>query len=243
MSIQHIAIIMDGNGRWATNRKKPRTFGHQAGAKTVKTTIQTCVQKKIPHLTLFAFSSENWSRPAKEVQKLMTLFMRSLSKETPELLKQGVQQNFIGDLSKFSTKLQQKMAEVSAMKPDSVKLTLNIAVNYGGKWDLLKAAKKLSLDLQTNVNIDQVNEKMFSSYLSLANQPAVDLLIRTGGEHRISNFLLWQIAYAEIFFEDVLWPDFDAKELIRVMDQFTTRERRFGKTSEQLVSNNQTANS
>jgi len=240
MTLQHIAIIMDGNGRWATSRKRPRTFGHQAGVKTVRSTIETCVQQGIPHLTLFAFSSENWSRPAKEVQKLMDLFMRSLSKETPELMKQGVQQNFIGDLSKFSSKLQKKMVDVSAMNPEKLTMNLNIAVNYGGKWDMVQAAKKISKDLSLNkITADEVNEQTFSSYLSLANQPPVDLLIRTGGEHRISNFLLWQIAYAEIFFEDVLWPDFNASELSLVIERFYARERRFGQTSDQLKNDNQ----
>lgn len=235
MTIQHIAIIMDGNGRWATMRRRPRTFGHQAGVKTVRSTIETCVQQGIPNLTLFAFSSENWSRPAKEVQKLMDLFMRSLSKETPELLKQGVQQKFIGDLSKFSPKLQQKMADVAAMQPEKLSMNLNIAVNYGGKWDVIQAAKKFSEDVMARkVTADEVTEQTFNNYMSLAEQPPVDLLIRTGGEQRISNFLLWQIAYAEIFFEPVLWPDFNDQELLRVIDEFHSRERRFGMTSDQL---------
>ncbi len=235
MSIQHIAIIMDGNGRWATQRKRPRTFGHQAGVKTVRSTIETCVGLGIPSLTLFAFSSENWSRPEKEVQRLMDLFMRSLTKETPELLQQGVQQNFIGDLTKFSNKLQQKMADVSELKPAQHRMNLNIAVNYGGKWDVVQAAKKMAIDLETQkIDLETVDEAHFGSYLSLAGQPAVDMLIRTGGEHRISNFLLWQIAYAEVFFEDVLWPDFNAEELLRVIERFNQRERRFGQTSEQV---------
>jgi len=226
---------MDGNGRWATLRKRPRTFGHQAGVKTVRSTIETCTRLGVPNLTLFAFSSENWSRPAKEVQKLMDLFMRSLSKETPELLKQGVRQNFIGDLSKFSPKLQKKMADVAAMHPEKLKMNLNIAVNYGGKWDMLQAAKKFSEDVSNqNASVDEIDEQDFNKYLSLADQPAVDLLVRTGGEHRISNFLLWQIAYAEIFFEDVLWPDFNAQQLMRVVEQFNSRERRFGKTGDQI---------
>lgn len=235
MSIQHIAIIMDGNGRWATQRKRPRTFGHQAGVKTVRSTIETCVQLGIPSLTLFAFSSENWSRPAKEVQRLMDLFMRSLNKETPELLAQGVQQNFIGDLSQFSEKLQLKMLEVANLKPSQHRMNLNIAVNYGGKWDVLQAARKMASDVN-NQGLDPatVTEQQFQSYLSLADQPAVDLLIRTGGEHRVSNFLLWQIAYAEVFFVDTLWPDFDANELRQVISAFHQRERRFGQTSEQV---------
>lgn len=235
MTLKHIAIIMDGNGRWATRRKRPRTFGHQAGAKTVKSTIETSVKLGVPHLTLFAFSSENWSRPEKEVQKLMDLFMRSLKKETPELLAQGVKQNFIGDLSRFSDKLQQKMNSVSEMQPAELKLTLNIAVNYGGKWDLVNAANKLIKKRKSaDFSFDQLKEQDLESCLCLADQPPVDLLIRTGGEHRISNFLLWQIAYAEIYFEDTLWPDFDSSAYIRVVDDYHSRERRFGQTSEQI---------
>jgi undecaprenyl diphosphate synthase len=235
MSIQHIAIIMDGNGRWATQRKRPRTFGHQAGVKTVRSTIETCVQLGIPSLTLFAFSSENWSRPAKEVQRLMDLFMRSLNKETPELLAQGVQQNFIGDLTQFSDKLQRKMHEVASQKPSQHRMKLNIAVNYGGKWDVLQAARKMAQEVsQLGLDPATVTEEQFQGHLSLADQPAVDLLIRTGGEHRISNFLLWQIAYAEVFFVDTLWPDFDADALLKVVDAFNLRERRFGQTSEQV---------
>ncbi len=235
MSLQHIAIIMDGNGRWATRRKRPRTFGHQAGTKSVRTVIRACVEHGVSNLTLFAFSSENWSRPEKEVNRLMDLFMRSLNKETPELLSQGVQQNFIGDLSRFSEKLQNKMQEVSQLKPEVLKMNLNIAVNYGGKWDIVNAAQKLAVDVKKGaINTDHVDESLFDKYLSLGEQPPVDLLIRTGGEHRISNFLLWQIAYAELFFTDTLWPDFGAQQLSEIINEFNQRERRFGKTSEQV---------
>ncbi len=235
MNLKHIAIIMDGNGRWATQRKRPRTFGHQAGVKTVRSTIETCVKHGIPNLTLFAFSSENWSRPEKEVQRLMELFMRSLNKETAELLKQGVKQSFIGDLNRFSEKLQHKMFEVSELHPEDLKLNLNIAVNYGGKWDVVDAAKNFASDvLNGKTSIDDLSEEQFNNYLSLGDGPMVDLLIRTGGEHRISNFLLWQIAYAEIFFEDTLWPDFDATTFSQIINKFQQRERRFGQTSEQI---------
>ena len=235
MNIQHIAIIMDGNGRWATRKNRPRTFGHQAGVKTVKSTIETCVKLGVSQLTLFAFSSENWSRPAAEVSRLMDLFMRSLNKETPELLRQGVQQRFIGDLSRFSPKLQAKMAEVSKQQPDNLKMTLNIAVNYGGKRDLTQAAQKIASQVQAGqLTPDEVTESVYGQQLMLADQAPVDLLIRTGGEHRISNFLLWQVAYAEIFFVDDLWPDFTAEVFTRVIDAFHLRERRFGQTSEQV---------
>jgi undecaprenyl diphosphate synthase len=235
MKLKHIAIIMDGNGRWATRRKRPRTFGHRAGSKSVRKVIEACVKLGIPHLTLFAFSSENWSRPAKEVQRLMDLFMRSLTKETPELLVQGVKQNFIGDLSKFSDKLQLKMDEVSQLTPDTLKLNLNIAVNYGGKWDVLNAAKSMAREVVSGrLAIDDVDESRLNSFFSLAEQPPCDVLIRTGGEHRISNFLLWQVAYAEVFFIDTLWPDFNEQHLTHVVNEFYQRERRYGKTSEQL---------
>ena len=235
MKLKHIAIIMDGNGRWATRRKRPRTFGHRAGSKSVRKVIEACVKLGIPHLTLFAFSSENWSRPAKEVQRLMDLFMRSLTKETPELLAQGVKQNFIGDLSKFSDKLQLKMNEVSQLTPDTLKLNLNIAVNYGGKWDVLNAAKSMAREVVSGrLEIDDVDESRLNSFFSLAEQPPCDVLIRTGGEHRISNFLLWQVAYAEVFFTDTLWPDFNEQHLTHVVNEFYQRERRYGKTSEQL---------
>lgn len=235
MSLKHIAIIMDGNGRWATLRKRPRTFGHKAGTQSVRAVIRACVKLGVPNLTLFAFSSENWSRPEKEVNRLMDLFMRSLTKETPELLSQGVKQNFIGDLSRFSEKLQNKMSEVSQLNPTSLKMNLNIAVNYGGKWDIINAAKKFATDVKQGVtSVTELNETQFNQYLSLGDLPAVDLLIRTGGEYRISNFLLWQIAYAELFFTDILWPDFGEIQLSDIINEFNQRERRFGKTSEQV---------
>ncbi len=235
MNIQHIAIIMDGNGRWAAQRKRPRTWGHKAGVKAVKSALQACVKANIGHLTLFAFSSENWRRPEAEVSRLMTLFLSSLEKETPELTQQGVAIRFIGDVSAFSDKLQAKMAEVSALEPERQQLTLNVAVNYGGRWDIVQAAKQLIIDHQQgSVNLDDISEDLFHSYTCLAQQPAIDLLIRTGGEQRISNFLLWQCAYTELFFIDTLWPDFDEKVLQSVLDAYQQRERRFGQTSEQL---------
>lgn len=235
MSIQHIAIIMDGNGRWAALRKRPRTWGHKAGVKAVKATLKACVQTGVKHLTLFAFSSENWRRPRTEVSRLMTLFLNSLEKETPELIQQGVAINFIGELSAFSDKLQQKMAEVAALKPNQQRLMLNVAVNYGGRWDIIQAAKQLAkAHRQGDVDLAQVDESSFHQLTCLSEQPAVDLLIRTGGEQRISNFLLWQCAYTELFFIETLWPDFDEKVLQSVLDAYHKRERRFGQTSEQL---------
>ncbi len=235
MSIKHIAIIMDGNGRWATQRNRPRTMGHQAGVKAVRQTIESTVKAGIPHLTLFAFSSENWNRPEKEVSKLMDLFLKAIQKETPELNAKGVRINFIGDLSRFSQKLQSKMQKAASSFPENERLVLNIAVNYGGQWDIVQATKLCcekvlaSPELLPHLGVDE-----FAPHLSLSGQPDVDVLIRTGGEHRISNFLLWQSAYAEIFFEDVLWPDFNEANLQSVIERFMERERRFGQTSEQV---------
>ncbi|WP_154222164.1 polyprenyl diphosphate synthase [Marinicella rhabdoformis] len=235
MSIQHIAIIMDGNGRWATQRKRPRTMGHQAGVKAVRKTIQAVAKLGIPHLTLFAFSSENWNRPEKEVSKLMDLFLNSIQKETPELNAQGVRLNFIGDLSRFSEKLQTKMSQASSKIPENQRLMLNIAVNYGGQWDIVQAAKQCCEKvLAAPELIQHLGQEEFAAHLSLSGQPDVDVLIRTGGEHRISNFLLWQSAYAEIFFEDMLWPDFDETHVQSVVERYLKRERRFGQTSEQI---------
>jgi len=226
---------MDGNGRWATQRKRPRTFGHQAGVKSVRSAIKSCLLQKISVLTLFAFSSENWSRPQKEVQRLMDLFLRALKKEVPELTRQGVKLHFIGDISRLSDKLQSKINEVSRIEPETIRLSLNIAVNYGGKWDIVNASKLMSQDVQYGkVQVTEIEESVFEKYLSLKNKPPVDILVRTGGEHRISNFLLWQLAYAEFFFIDTLWPDFRHDEFMKILTTYTNRERRFGKTSEQL---------
>ncbi len=235
MKVQHVAIIMDGNGRWAARKKRPRTWGHKAGVKAVKATLAACVKADIKHLTLFAFSSENWQRPEAEVSRLMTLFLQSLEKETPELNSQGVALNFIGDLSAFSDKLQNKMQQVSQLKPQELRLSLNIAVNYGGRWDLVEAAKKLAIQHREQaINLADFTETDFNQLICLAEQPSVDILIRTGGEHRLSNFLLWQSAYAELFFLEILWPDFDELTLQEVLQQYHRRERRFGQTSEQI---------
>lgn len=234
MTVKHIAIIMDGNGRWATQRKRPRTFGHQAGIKPVRSSVKYALEQGIPHLTLFAFSSENWSRPKKEVQRLMDLFMRSLHKETAELTAQGVKLNFIGDLSRLSEKLQAKIQKTADEKPRPHKLTLNIAVNYGGRWDILQAAEKCCQKIKQHPEHNLFEPAWLTDNLCLANQPDPDILIRTGGEHRISNFLLWQLAYTEIFFEETLWPDFDHHQLNAIIQRYQQRERRFGKTSEQL---------
>ncbi len=233
MAINHLAIIMDGNGRWAKQRNQPRTFGHQAGVKSVRNTIKAAISHGISYLSLFAFSSENWNRPQKEVSRLMDLFIKSIDKETPELNTQGVKLNFIGDLNRFSDVLQNKMHAAAAQEPVQHRLIVNIAVNYGGQWDIVQAARKAAIQmLNQGLATEDLDQIWFQQHLMLSDQPAVDILIRTGGEYRISNFLLWQSAYAELFFEDVLWPDFDEQCLQSVLDQYEMRDRRFGRISE-----------
>ena len=232
---KHIAIIMDGNGRWATQRNKYRTSGHKAGVESVRKTIRQSSKLGIKWLTLFAFSSENWARPQKEVSMLMELFTRALKKEVPELHANGVRLNFIGDLSRFSNGLQKRMKSVEDLTQSNDKMVLTIAVNYGGRWDIMQAALKLAQALQNNnININDVNEESFSQFLSMDNVPHPDLLIRTGGEMRISNFLLWQMAYTELYFTSTLWPDFDEQSLNQAIENYHQRERRFGKTPKQI---------
>ena len=232
-SPKHVAIIMDGNGRWATQRNKYRTSGHKAGVESVRKTIRQSSKLGVKWLTLFAFSSENWSRPQKEVSMLMELFTRALKKEVPELHENGVRLNFIGDLSRFSAGLQKRMNHVAAMTQNNSKMVLTIAVNYGGRWDLLQAAKKLANAIQSK-EIDNVTEESYSRHLSMNDAPNPDLLIRTGGEVRISNFLLWQMAYTELYFTTTLWPDFDEESLNQAIHEYHQRERRFGKTPKQI---------
>jgi len=226
---------MDGNGRWATQRNKYRTSGHKAGVKSVRKTIRQSSKIGIKWLTLFAFSSENWSRPQKEVSMLMELFMRALKKEVPELHSNGVRLNFIGDLSRFSESLRKRMSKVAGLTEKNETMVLTIAVNYGGRWDILQAAKKLAITLQnSDLEVASVDESELQQYLTMSDIPNPDLLIRTGGEKRISNFLLWQMAYTELFFTETLWPDFDESSLNNAIKDFQLRERRFGKTSLQI---------
>jgi len=221
---------MDGNGRWAARKRRPRTFGHQAGVKAVRRTIEFCLKNGIPHLTLFAFSSENWQRPEQEVQRLMELFMRALEKEVPQLHENNVRLTFIGDLSRFSGRLQEKMHKVAALTASNRSLHLNIAINYGGRWDILQAAQRLAEAVQEgSIDPKTLTETDFSQFIALGDSPDPDLLIRTGGEQRISNFLLWQLAYTELWFTETLWPDFDAEQLDLAIADFQRRERRFGK--------------
>ncbi len=232
---QHVAIVMDGNGRWAKQRGRARTFGHHRGARATRSAVEYCVRNDIPNLTLFAFSSENWSRPAEEVGVLMKLFMRALRTEIRELKKHGVRLRFIGDLSRFSGPLQKAMEDGIAETAQGTKVCLNIAVNYGGRWDLVQAARQVARAVERGeIKADDVAEEHFSQYLTLSDTVEPDLFIRTSGETRISNFLLWQLAYTELYFTELLWPDFDDAAFDAAITAFRKRERRFGVLSEQL---------
>jgi undecaprenyl diphosphate synthase len=226
---RHIAIVMDGNGRWAKARHRPRSFGHHAGQKSVRAAIEFCLRRGIEALTLFAFSSENWRRPREEVGALMELFLKALDREVDELHGHGVRIAFIGDLSAFAPALRERMQAAMEKTRDNARLALNVAVNYGGRWDIANAAKQALLAVQRGeVAAAAIDEKTIARFFCLADLPPVDLFIRTGGEQRISNFLLWQTAYSELYFSDVLWPDFDAACLDQAIAEFARRERRFG---------------
>ncbi|NOR81469.1 MAG: isoprenyl transferase [Methyloprofundus sp.] len=232
---RHIAIIMDGNGRWAQQRYLPRIMGHPAGVKAVKRVVKYCAQQEIQVLTLFAFSSENWRRPKEEVSKLMGLFMATMQKEVNSLDKNNIRLRFIGDRAEFSEKLQQKMADSEQKTENNTGLTLVIAANYGGHRDLTLAMQSIAKQVKEGkVSPEEVDESMIANALSIPDLPDPDLFIRTGGEKRISNFLLWQLAYTEFHFTQKLWPDFDAQTMQDAIDDFLTRERRFGRTSEQV---------
>ena len=231
----HIAIVMDGNGRWAKKRNRPRSMGHQAGLKALRKTIQQCVRLGVKTLTVFAFSSENWNRPEGEVSRLMEIFLRALDKEVDELHKNGVRIHFIGDLSAFKPALQAKMSEAQKLTAGNQRLVANVAVNYGGRWDITQAATLMAREVaEGKLSLDDIEEPQVAQFLSLAHSPDPDLFIRTGGEMRISNFLLWQSAYTEFYFTPVLWPDFDEQCLEKAISAFESRERRFGRTSEQV---------
>jgi undecaprenyl diphosphate synthase len=233
----HIAIVMDGNGRWAKKRNRPRSMGHQAGLKALRATIERCVALGVGTLTVFAFSSENWNRPAGEVSRLMELFLRALDKEASELHENGICLRFVGDKTAFKPVIQKKMLEAEELTAGNSQLTANIAVNYGGRWDITQAAIKMAKSVADGrLSSDDLDETKLAQFLSLADSPDPDLFIRTGGEMRISNFLLWQSAYTEFYFSEVLWPDFDQRELDQAITAFQSRERRFGRTSEQVRS-------
>lgn len=232
---RHLAVIMDGNGRWAKQRQRPRTLGHRAGARAVRTVVEYCLKRGIPALTLFAFSSENWNRPEDEVGALMRLFLRMLESEVEELTRQQVHLRFIGDRSRFPEAIRQHMAAAESIVLPSPRLTLTLAAGYGGRADIAQAARTLAERVRDGVLApDQIDECTLGAAMSLADLPPPDLFIRTGGEHRVSNFLLWQLAYTELWFTDVLWPDLDEGVLDAAIAEFAGRERRFGLISEQL---------
>ena len=226
---RHVAIIMDGNGRWAKNQGKLRISGHKAGVKAVRRSVSFAVSNNLEALTLYAFSSENWSRPASEVTALMELFVWALDSEVKSLHKHNVRLRIIGDVSRFSNRIQERIRRAEELTQQNSGLTLNIAANYGGRWDIIQGVKKLAEQVQEGLlRPDQITEENLSAHLCMQGLAPVDLVIRTGGEHRISNFLLWQIAYAEFYFTDVLWPDFDEHVFEGALNAFSLRERRFG---------------
>jgi len=233
---RHVAIIMDGNGRWAKQRNQARHTGHRAGVETTRAIIESCVRMGIPCLTLFAFSSENWQRPKHEVSLLMELFVQSLKRETDSLNRNGVSVRFTGERSAFSARLQKQIAETEKLTQENTVLTLNIAANYGGRWDITQAARSVAQQIENGeLSAAELTEQHLTNAMCLAGLPEPDLFIRTGGEKRISNFLLWQLAYTEMYFCDVLWPDFDQTYFNEAITFFNQRERRFGMTSEQLT--------
>jgi undecaprenyl diphosphate synthase len=232
---RHVAIIMDGNGRWARKRFMPRVAGHKRGVETLRTVIKACVARGIEYLTVFAFSSENWRRPPEEVAFLMNLFVAALNDEVEKLNINGVRLKVVGDLSRFDPKLRCLIDEGEAKTAGNSKLTLTVAANYGGRWDILQALNKLSHAHPEKAG--NFAEEDLAPFLAMAYAPEPDLFIRTGGEQRISNFLLWQLAYAEFHFTDLLWPEFDAAALDNAIASYRRRERRFGRTSEQLKVN------
>ncbi|MEO0573906.1 MAG: polyprenyl diphosphate synthase [Pseudomonadota bacterium] len=226
---RHIAVVMDGNGRWARKRAMPRHFGHRSGVKSVRTIVRHCGEIGVEYLTLFAFSSENWTRPQEEVLGLMKLFLDALQREVAELHENNVRLTFVGDLSRLSDRLRAGMQDAERVTTDNTGLSLQIAVGYGGRWDIVEAAKRLAEDVAAGrCDPASISEADFAERTSLGDCPEPDLMIRTGGEQRISNFLLWHLAYAELHFSDVLWPDFDVAALEVALDVFRARNRRFG---------------
>ena len=229
---RHVAIIMDGNGRWATKRYMPRAAGHKRGVEAVRTVVKACIERGIGYLTLFAFSSENWRRPQEEVSFLMSLFMRALEVEVNKLHRNGIRLRVIGDLSRFEPQLVEMVRRSEHLTAGNDKLTLTVAANYGGRWDIVQAVERMLAAHPERR--DGFGESHLAPYLELAYAPEPDLFIRTGGEQRISNFLIWQLAYAELYFTETYWPDFDAAALDAAIASYRMRERRFGRTSEQL---------
>ena len=234
---RHLAIIMDGNGRWAERRRRPRMIGHRAGARAVNVCIDFCIARGVEALTLFAFSSENWGRPDEEVGALMKLFLAALEREVDELDRRGVRVRFIGERERFAAAIRAQMAAAEARTATNTGLQLTIAASYGGRWDIAQAAKSLALDVAAGrLRAEDIDEAAVSARMALADLPPPDLFMRTGGDTRISNFLLWQLAYTELWFTDTLWPEVDAATLQRALDDYAARGRRFGLTGAQVAS-------
>jgi undecaprenyl diphosphate synthase len=232
---RHLAVIMDGNGRWAARRNRPRAIGHRAGARAVNVCIDFCLQRGIEALTLFAFSSENWGRPEDEIGALMKLFLNALEREVEELHRRAVRVRFIGERERFGDAIRARMLAAETLTAGNRRLTLSIAASYGGRQDIAQAARSLAEDVAAGrLQPEQIDEAAVAARMALADLPPPDLFIRTGGDLRISNFLLWQLAYAELWFTDLLWPELDAATLQRALDDFAARERRYGLTSAQV---------
>lgn len=232
---KHVAIVMDGNGRWAKNRLMPRVAGHKRGVDAVRRTVQACCELGVEHLTLFAFSSENWRRPAEEVSLLMRLFIRVLRIDVESMHRENIRLEVVGDISMFEPELRAAIESAQELTKNNTRLHLNIAANYGGRWDILQATRKMiSHNPHLAANPHLIAEQDLAPHLCLQNSPEPDLFIRTGGEQRVSNFLLWQMAYTEFYFTDKFWPDFGKPMLLEAIDSYNNRERRFGRTSEQI---------
>ncbi|AIY13153.1 MULTISPECIES: isoprenyl transferase [Cellulophaga] len=232
----HLAIIMDGNGRWAKQHGKMRVFGHENGVKTVRNVVESCVKMKIPYLTLYTFSTENWKRPKFEIDTLMRLLVSSLRKELPTFMDNGIKLNTIGNIASLPKRAHKELLEVIKKTSNNTGMTLTLALSYGAREELKNAIQEISSKVKNNIiSSENIDETIINNHLYTHDLPDVDLLIRTSGEHRISNFLLWQIAYAELYFTNVLWPDFTEQHLVEAILNYQNRERRFGKTSEQLI--------
>lgn len=233
---QHIAIIMDGNGRWAKGQGKLRVFGHQSGVLAVRDTVEAAAELGVKHLTLYAFSTENWNRPKFEVNALMELLVSTINKETKTLMDNNIRLNAIGDLSQLPKKCLKELEEAKKKTENNTRMTLHLALSYSSKWEIINAVKNIATQVKDNtLNVEDINDSIFDANLTTAGIPDPELLVRTSGEHRISNFLLWQIAYSELYFTDKLWPDFRKEDLYEAIVDFQSRERRFGKTSEQVT--------
>lgn len=232
---RHLAIIMDGNGRWAKQQGEFRSFGHESGVESVRETVETCVELGVEYLTLYAFSTENWNRPQEEVDILMGILVSSIMNEMPVLMKNGIKLNVIGQVDSLPKKCIEALNNATKETADNKNLTLTLALSYSGRWDIINAVKTIIKDSNDNsLDVDTLDEKIFGNYLSTKGIPDPELMIRTSGEVRISNFMLWQLAYSELYITDVLWPDFRKKDLFQAIESYQSRERRFGKTSEQL---------